>query len=95
MWSASVVVASPALDDNLGLPQRVKDITVEQFVAKAAVEAFDESIFSRAAWCDVGRLRTDSSEPILHGLGWPHELRPAIGPDVARHATQGSSAMER
>jgi hypothetical protein len=87
MWSASVVVALPALDDNLGLPQRVKDITVEQFVAKAAVEAFDESIFSRAAWCDVGRLRTDSSEPILHGLGWPRtQARYRAGCGQARHA---------
>jgi NAD dependent epimerase/dehydratase family len=34
-----VVVASPALDDELGLAQSVEDLAVEQLIAKAGVEA--------------------------------------------------------
>jgi hypothetical protein len=32
-------VASPALDDDLGLAQSVEDLAVEQLIAKAGVEA--------------------------------------------------------
>ncbi len=39
-----VVVPSPALDDDLGLAQRVKDLSVEQFVAQACIEAPDEPV---------------------------------------------------
>ena len=33
MRANRVVVAPPALDDNLSLPQRVEDLAIEQFVA--------------------------------------------------------------
>jgi hypothetical protein len=36
-----IVVASPALDDDLGLAQSVEDLAVEQLIAKAGVEALD------------------------------------------------------
>jgi len=35
---ARVVVASPTLDDNLGLAQSVENLAVEQLIAKAAVK---------------------------------------------------------
>ena len=31
-----VVVTSPALDDDLGFPQRIEDLSVEQFIPQAA-----------------------------------------------------------
>jgi hypothetical protein len=34
-------VASPALDDDLGLAQSVEDLAFEQLIAKAGVEALD------------------------------------------------------
>jgi hypothetical protein len=37
VWPHCVVVAPPALDDDLGLAQRVEDFTVEQLVAKASI----------------------------------------------------------
>ena len=42
MRSDGVVVAPPALDDDLGFTQRVEDLAVEQFVTKTSVEALDE-----------------------------------------------------
>ena len=41
MWSDHIVVAPPALVDDLGLPQRVENFAIEQFIAKACVETFD------------------------------------------------------
>jgi hypothetical protein len=34
MWALGVVVAAPALDDDLGLSETVEDLPVEQFVPK-------------------------------------------------------------
>jgi len=39
MRANSVVVPTPALDDDLGLAQRVEDLAVEELVAQARVEA--------------------------------------------------------
>jgi hypothetical protein len=81
-----VVVASPALDDDLGLAQSVEDLAVEQLIAKAGVEALDVAVLPRAASLDVSGLGTDSRDPFLHGLG--DELRSVVGPDVSGDAPQ-------
>src|SRR3954454_8047442 len=81
-----VVMAQPAFYDDLGLAQRVEYFAIEQFVAQACVKTLDVSVLPRAAWCDIGSLRTDRCNPCLHGLG--DELRPIVGPYMARHATQ-------
>jgi len=60
VWSLRVVVISPMLNDHLGFPQCVEDFTIEQFIAKLAVEGFAITVFPWAARCDVGGLRTDS-----------------------------------
>ena len=39
-----VVVASPVLDDDLGFTQRIEDLSVEQFVPQASIEAFDVAV---------------------------------------------------
>ena len=41
MRSDGIVVASPALDDDLGLAQRVEDLAIEQFVAQASIDGVD------------------------------------------------------
>src|SRR5271163_2242405 len=56
MRANSVVVPTPALDDDLGLAQRVEDLAVEEFVAQARIEALDEAVLPRAARGDVGGL---------------------------------------
>ena len=42
-----VVVTTPALDDDLGFAERMKDLTFEQLVPEAGVEAFDRAVLSR------------------------------------------------
>src|SRR5215467_11815980 len=79
-----VVVASPALDDDLGLAQGVEDLAVEQLIAKAGVEALDVAVLPRAAPLDVSGFGTDSRDPLLRGLGY--ELRSVVGPDVSGKA---------
>ena len=68
-----VVVPAPALDDDLGLAQRIEDLTIEKLVAQARIETLDEAIFPWAARGDVGGLRADGADPLLHRLG--DELR--------------------
>ena len=81
-----VVVASPALDDDLGLAQSVEDLAVEQLIAKAGVEALDIAVLPRTASLDVSGLAADSCDPFLHGLG--DELRSVVGADVSGNASQ-------
>ena len=81
-----IEVAPPTFDDDLGLAQRVEDFAIEQFIAQARVEALDVTVFPGAPWLDIGALCTNRCNPLLHSLG--HELRPIVGPDVARDAAQ-------
>ncbi len=46
-----IVIPPPALDDDLGLLQGVKDFTVEQLIAELAVETLDEATRSRPKGC--------------------------------------------
>ena len=50
---------SPALDDDLGLAQRVEDLAVEKLVAQTCIEALDEAILPRTARRDVGGFCAD------------------------------------
>ena len=43
----SVVVTTPALDDDLRLAHGVEDLAIEQLVAQARVEAFDKAVLPR------------------------------------------------
>jgi len=79
-------VASPTLDDDLGLAQSVENLAVEQLIAKAGVEALDVAVLPRAAPLDVGGLGTDNRDPFLHRLG--DELRSVVGADVSGNAPQ-------
>jgi hypothetical protein len=87
-----VVVAPPAFDNDLGLAERVEDFAIEQFIAKARVEALDVAILPRTAPLDVSGLGADSCDPFLHGLG--HELRSVVGPDVTGNATHDEEVRQ-
>ena len=39
-----VVVISPLLDQDLRLPEGIEDLSVEQLVAEAGIEAFDVTV---------------------------------------------------
>src|SRR4029077_7704586 len=88
----SVVVPSPALDDDLRLAQRVEDLAIEKLVAQARVEAFDEAVLPWAARRDVGGLCADRADPLLHRFG--DELWAVIGTDVRRHAAQDEQVRQ-
>src|SRR5215218_9442783 len=45
----AVVVAPPAFDNHLGLPKRVEDLALQQFVAQAGVERLHVPVLPRAA----------------------------------------------
>ena len=38
MWPDRIVVASPALDDDLGLTQGIEDLAVEQLITQPRIE---------------------------------------------------------
>src|SRR4028118_1243680 len=44
-----IEVPSPALDDDLSLPQGVEDLPIQQLVPEARVETLDETILPRRA----------------------------------------------
>ena len=52
-----IVVATPILNDDLSLVQRVEDFCVQKLITQAGVEAFDIAILLHRAKFDVGRLR--------------------------------------
>ena len=86
MRAHGIVMPPPALDDDLGLPQRVEDLAVEQFVPQSGVEALDVAVLPRTARRDVGGLGTDRADPLLQRLG--DELRPVVRTNVPGHAAQ-------
>jgi hypothetical protein len=58
---APVVVPPPALDDDLGLAERVEDLAaVQQLIPEARIEALDVTVLPGAPGLDVGRARADS-----------------------------------
>src|SRR6266568_8372409 len=86
MRANGIVVTAPTLDDDLGLPQRVEDLAIEQLVSQARVEALDNAVFPRAAWRNVGGLCPDRADPLLYCVG--EEFGAVVGTDVLGNATQ-------
>ena len=84
MRSDFIVMPPPALDDDLGLLERVKNLPVEQLVAHAGIETLDVTVLPWAAWRDVGCLRPDRVDPCLDRLG--DELGTIVGTDVPGNA---------
>jgi len=80
MRTHGVVMPAPAFHDDPGLLERVEDLAVEKLVAQTGVEALDVAVLPWAAGSDVGGLRPDSGDPVLHGRG--DELRAVVGADV-------------
>jgi hypothetical protein len=93
MRSDGVVVSAPALDNDLSLSERVEDLAIEQFIAQASIEAFDEAVLPGTARCNIGGPCADGSDPFLHGFG--DELGAVVGADVPGHAAQNEQVRER
>ena len=77
----------------LGLEWYGEDLSVEQFVSKFPVEAFDIAILPRAPWFDKQGRHLESSQPLTDGSG--HELRAVIRPDVSRYAVSEHQPGQR
>jgi hypothetical protein len=71
-----VVVAPPALNDDLSLLERIEDLAIEQLISKPRIEALDEPVLPGAARGDVSRLGSHSRHPVLDGFGC--ELRAVV-----------------
>ncbi len=69
MRSDLIVVATPLLDDDPGLAERIEDLPVQQFVTHAGVEALDVSVLPRAPGRDVRGRSANTSDPLLDSLG--------------------------
>ena len=54
-----LVMASPALDDDLRLCEGVESFPVEKFVPEPGVERLDKAILPWAAWRNVSCLRSE------------------------------------
>lgn len=76
MGAHGVEVPPPAFDDDLRLREGVENLAVEEFIAQPGIERLDEAILPGAAGCDVGGLRANRADPLLHGLG--DKFRPVI-----------------
>jgi len=59
----------PTFNENLGLPERVKDFAVEKLVAKLGVEAFAIAVLPRAAGLDVSGSSANSCNPFPDRFG--------------------------
>ena len=63
-----VVVSPPFLDDYLCFFQAVEDLTIEQFVPEAGIEAFTVSVFLWRTRIDLGGLGANSLDPASNSL---------------------------
>ena len=92
MWPDGVVVAAPALDQHLGLLQRVEDLAVEELVPELSIEALVVTVLPRTAWLDVEGLYVDPTEPVPDRLGC--ELAAIVGPDMIRSPVLGKELSQ-
>ncbi|WP_156419978.1 hypothetical protein [Aureimonas sp. N4] len=83
MWTLSLVVLTPALDD-AGLGMAVEDFAVQAFVPKLGDDALAIAILSREAWLGEDNHGTDRRDPVAHCLG--SELVTIVGADVSWRA---------
>jgi hypothetical protein len=86
MWPDRIIVASPALDDDLGLTQGIEDLAIEQLITQPRIERFDIAVLPGTARLDIGRLGTDCGDPFLNRTR--HELGSVVGTHVAGYAAQ-------
>ena len=82
MGADRVVMSPPGFDQHPGLGEAVKDLTIEQFVAKRPVEALVVAILPWRRRGDVERLHADIRQPFLDCRR--DKFAAIIGPDIGR-----------
>lgn len=93
MRSLGVVMLAPAFNDDPGFTQRIEDLTVEQFIAEAGIEALAVTVLPRRSRLDVNGLCTGSSDPVADVLR--DLLRAVVGADEVRHAACDEQVAQR
>ena len=64
MRTRRVVMVAPVFDHDLGLGERVEDLSVQKLIAELGVEALAISVFPWATRFDVERLHADTCQPV-------------------------------
>ena len=65
MWSDTIVLAEPGIDDDLSLFGGVQALGIEDFPSQSAVEALVVPVLPRRSWVDLDWLDPHLSQPIL------------------------------
>ena len=81
-----VVLLPPPFCQYLHLLQRVKDLTVQQFIPQLPVEALVIAVLPWTPWLDEQGPYTDTRQSVPDRLR--RELRTVVRPDVLRHAVR-------
>ena len=86
MGAFPIILDAPLFDLAARIGERNEDVFIQAFLAQARIEALDKAVLPWAARRDVGGLRADAADPLLHRFG--NELRAIVGTDVLGDATQ-------
>jgi len=87
-----IVLLPPALDEDLGLQERIKNLTVEKLVTELSVERFVVAVFPWAAWLDVERFHADLFQPFPYDLCG--KLRPVVRPNEVGHTPENKKLRQ-
>ncbi len=60
---------APSLDQHLGLPEGIEDLSVEQFVSQLAIEALVVAVLPWTAGLDVEGFDANAAKPLAHRFG--------------------------
>src|SRR5678816_534196 len=77
MRTQLVVIASPRSDDHARSVETFKPMVVQAFVPEATIEAFNERVLRRLAWCDEFQLHAIAIRPLIERP--TGELRSLVG----------------
>jgi hypothetical protein len=75
-----IVFYSPPFDEYLGLPERVKDLAIQQFVSEFPVEAFAIAVLPRTAGFDIEGSHSGICKPLAYCLS--SEFRAVVRSDM-------------
>lgn len=76
----------PLFDQDLCLAEIVEDLSVQQLVAEAGVEALAIAILPRRSGLDISRFRPNGADPIPNGQG--DKFQAIVGTNEGGNAKQ-------
>src|SRR5215469_8206711 len=97
MGTFCVVVAPPAFEHDLGLAQAVEDLSIEQLVPQAGVEALDIAVLPRAGlrrfpWRPRSGSACPASDPTPHAAGGHSPAQAPSGAEPGRPSARQTRA---